>query len=63
MRNSAPWRVAGCAVAAALLAEIAPPAYEAGVRVELVDGEEVEVTDVPALLHALLRNLVDNAIR
>lgn len=50
-------------VAAAVLAELAPLAYEAGVSIELVDGEEVEVRGVPGLLHVLLRNLVDNAIR
>ncbi len=51
------------AIAADVLAEMAAPAYEAGVSVELAEGEDVHVQGVPALLHVLLRNLVDNAIR
>src|SRR5581483_3138415 len=38
------------AIAADVLAEMAAPAYEAGVSVELAEGEDVHVQGVPALL-------------
>lgn len=50
-------------LATAAIAELAPAAYETGVRLELAEGEEIDVAAVPELLHVLLRNLIDNAVR
>lgn len=51
------------ALAAEVMADIAPAAVEAGVGLELLDGEEVSVNGLPALLQVMLRNLLDNAVR
>lgn len=50
-------------LAADTLAELAPHAVAAGIQLELSEGEDVEISGTPALLHVLLRNLIDNAIR
>ncbi len=50
-------------LAAGAVAELAPQAVAAGVQLELAEGHEVEISGIPALLQALLRNLIDNAIR
>ena len=51
------------AVADDVIAEAAPVAHEAGISLTLEDGDDAEVPGVPELLHVLLRNLVDNAVR
>lgn len=51
------------ALAAEVMAEIAPAAVEVGVGLELLDGEEVSANGLPALLQVMLRNLLDNAVR
>jgi two-component system sensor histidine kinase QseC len=43
--------------------ELAPTAHDAGITLELVEGEETQVLGLPLLLQVLIRNLVDNAIR
>ncbi|MDD5393958.1 MAG: ATP-binding protein [Thiothrix sp.] len=50
-------------LAAGVIAEIVPQALEAGIRLELLDGEEITVQGLPALLQVMLRNLLDNAVR
>jgi two-component system sensor histidine kinase QseC len=50
-------------VATEVIAEVELVAREAGIRLELEPGDEVEVTAVRDLMHVLLRNLVDNAVR
>jgi two-component system sensor histidine kinase QseC len=50
-------------VARDVLAEVAPAAHERGVAVELHADAPVAVRGDTALLHVLLRNLVDNALR
>lgn len=45
------------------MAELAPKALESGVRLALLDGEEIIVQGLPALLQVMLRNLLDNAVR
>jgi two-component system sensor histidine kinase QseC len=51
------------ALAAEVMAELAPKALESGVRLELLDGENISVKGLPALLQVMLRNLLDNAVR
>lgn len=51
------------AIAAEVIAAIAPAALDKGVRLELAEGEEVAVRGNPELLRILLRNLLDNAVR
>jgi len=50
-------------LAAAAIAEMAPGAVEKDVEVQLLDGEPVTIDGAPDLLHILMRNLIDNAIR
>jgi len=50
-------------VATEVIAEVELVARDAGIRLELEPGDEVEVTAVRDLMHVLLRNLVDNAVR
>jgi len=45
------------------MAELAPNALESGVRLELLDGENISIKGLPALLQVMLRNLLDNAVR
>jgi two-component system sensor histidine kinase QseC len=51
------------ALAAEVIAEMAPAALARYVRLELVEGDEATVRGIPGLVQALLRNLVDNALR
>lgn len=51
------------ALAAEVMAELAPKALESGIRLELLDGEDISVQGLPALLQVMLRNLLDNAVR
>ncbi len=51
------------AIAAEVIAAIAPAAMERGVRIELMEGNEMTVRGNPVLLRILLRNLIDNAVR
>jgi two-component system, OmpR family, sensor kinase len=51
------------AIAAEVMAAIAPAALNRNVRLELTEGQEVAVRGNPALLRILLRNLIDNAVR
>ncbi len=51
------------AIAAEVIAAIAPMALGQNVRLELSEGDEVTVSGNPALLRILLRNLIDNAVR
>lgn len=46
-----------------VVVELAPQAHEAGISLELTEGEEVTIMGLPLLLQVLIRNLVDNAIR
>lgn len=50
-------------IAREVLAEIAPAAHSRGVAVELHGAAPVAVRGDASLLHVLLRNLVDNALR
>lgn len=58
-------------IAREAVAELAPAAHQAGIRLALCtaatsaaeDGAPAEVVAVPELLHVLLRNLIDNAVR
>jgi two-component system sensor histidine kinase QseC len=51
------------AIAAEMIASIAPTALSQDVQLELMEGEEVSVRGNPVLLRILLRNLIDNAVR
>jgi two-component system, OmpR family, sensor kinase len=51
------------AIAAEVMAAIAPAALKRNVRLELTEGQEVEISGNPVLLRILLRNLIDNAVR
>jgi two-component system sensor histidine kinase QseC len=51
------------AIAAEVIASLAPTALSRNVQLELMEGDEVSVRGNPALLRILLRNLVDNAAR
>ncbi|MGE5758124.1 MAG: ATP-binding protein [Sideroxydans sp.] len=51
------------AIAAEVIAAIAPAALSQNVKLELVEGKEAEVRGNPVLLRILLRNLIDNAVR
>ncbi|MDO8369426.1 MAG: ATP-binding protein [Candidatus Nitrotoga sp.] len=51
------------AVAAEVIAAIAPAALSQHVRLELTEGADMEVRCNPVLLRILLRNLIDNAVR
>jgi two-component system sensor histidine kinase QseC len=51
------------AIAAEVIAAIAPAALNQNVRLGLTEGSEVAVRGNPALLRILLRNLIDNAVR
>jgi two-component system sensor histidine kinase QseC len=51
------------AIAAEVIASLAPTALSRNVQLELIEGEEVSVLGNPALLRILLRNLIDNAAR
>lgn len=51
------------AIAASVIAAIAPTALGKGVQLELADGEEVIVRGNSELLRILMRNLIDNAVR
>jgi two-component system sensor histidine kinase QseC len=57
------------ALAAQVLAEMAPAALSRGVRLELTDAPDVpdvpdvQVRCIPTLVEVLVRNLVDNAVR
>ncbi|MBJ6609620.1 MAG: sensor histidine kinase N-terminal domain-containing protein [Candidatus Thiothrix moscowensis] len=50
-------------LAAGVIAEVAPAAVAAGVELVLLEGEDVAVNGLLALLQVMLRNLLDNAIR
>ena len=50
-------------IASEVIASIAPTALNQNVRLELTEGDEVEVRGNPLLLRILLRNLIDNAVR
>ena len=61
-----PERLAACdlaAVARTVLAELAQTAHSRGVAIALDAPERVLVRGDPALLHVLVRNLADNALR
>ncbi len=51
------------AIAAEVIAQIAPAALNREVRLELTGDEEASVSGNPLLLRVLLRNLIDNAVR
>lgn len=51
------------AIAEDVIAMAAPAALDREVRLELTEGQEAEVRGNPVLLHILLRNLIDNAVR
>ncbi|MDH4286441.1 MAG: ATP-binding protein [Gallionella sp.] len=51
------------AIASEIISAIAPAALENGVRIELLEGDEVVVRGNPGLLRIMLRNLIDNAVR
>jgi two-component system sensor histidine kinase QseC len=51
------------ALAAEVIAQIAPMALKQDVRLELNEGEERLINGNPLLLRVLLRNLIDNAVR
>lgn len=51
------------AIAAEVIAAIAPTALSQNVRLELLEGKEATVRGNPVLLRIMLRNLIDNAIR
>lgn len=51
------------AIAAEVIATIAPTALDKNVRLELMDGQDAVVRGYPVLLRILLRNLIDNAVR
>ena len=50
-------------LAASVIADIAPQAVEAGIQLALLEGDDIHVRGLPALLQVLLRNLLDNAVR
>ena len=50
------------ALAAEMIASIAPTALSRDVRLELMEGEEIPVRGNPVLLRILLRNLIDNGV-
>lgn len=51
------------AIAAEVIASIAPTALSQHVRLELTEGKEAAVNGNPVLLRVMLRNLIDNAVR
>ncbi len=51
------------ALAAEVIASIAPAALNQNVQLELTEGDEAIVRGNPVLLRILLRNLIDNAVR
>ncbi len=51
------------AIAADVIASIAPAALSQNVQLELCEGDEGMVRGNPVLLRILLRNLIDNAVR
>lgn len=51
------------AIAAEVIAQIAPMALKQDVRLELCAGEEHVINGNPLLLRVLLRNIIDNAVR
>ncbi|HEX5364661.1 MAG TPA: ATP-binding protein [Gallionella sp.] len=51
------------ALAAEVIAAIAPTALAQGVQIELSEGDEVRVPGSSTLLRILLRNLIENAVR
>ena len=51
------------ALAAEIMAEIAPAALDRGVRLQLQESDELTIHGSPALLGVMLRNLLDNAVR
>lgn len=51
------------AIAAEVIASIAPTALGQEVRLELAEGDEAVVRGNPVLLRILMRNLIDNAVR
>ena len=64
--NDARMREATCdlnALARSVLAELAPAALEKNVALELRGQAALTVAGDPGLIHLLLRNLVDNAVR
>lgn len=50
-------------IAADVIASIAPSALSQNIHIELAEEQAVQVRGNAALLHILLRNLVDNAVR
>lgn len=50
-------------LAAEVIADMAPDALQSGVTLELLEGENLVVRGLPALLQVMLRNLLDNAVR
>lgn len=50
-------------LASGVIAALAPSALARDVRLELAEGQEQTVAGSPDLLRALLRNLIDNAVR
>jgi two-component system sensor histidine kinase QseC len=66
LESSASTQLQTCSLrdlATEVLVELAPTAHDAGITLELVEGEETQVLGLPLLLQVLIRNLVDNAIR
>jgi two-component system, OmpR family, sensor histidine kinase QseC len=66
LENVAADAVESCALhalAAHVMAEVAPAALDRGVHLELADGGEIVIPGLPALLTVMLRNLIDNAVR
>jgi two-component system, OmpR family, sensor histidine kinase QseC len=51
------------AIAAEVIAAIAPTALSQNVRLELLEGKEATARGNPVLLRIMLRNLIDNAVR
>ncbi len=51
------------AIAAEVMAALAPAALARDVRLELTEGDEMTVQGNPVLLRIMLRNLIDNAVR
>lgn len=51
------------ALAAEVMAELAPAALDNGIQLDLAEGDEVTIQGLPALLKVMLRNIIDNAVR
>jgi len=51
------------AMTSEVMAELVPAALDKKVQLELMDGAEISINGLPALLRIMLRNLLDNAVR